>query len=90
MMQILLPAHCDRAAAAALLSDMAAAVEAGAVTVDGSGVTRIGQAMFQLLLSVRATAAAKGHVVTVTASQAMRETAQLVGLEPMICDKGRP
>lgn len=89
MTVIPLPAHCDRAAAAALLPTLIPAVAAGAVTLDGSEVSRIGQAMFQLVLSARATALASGHSVTVVASDAMRETARLVGLESIICGEGQ-
>lgn len=88
MTVIPLPVHCDRAAAAALLPALIPAVAAGAVTLDGSAVSRIGQAMFQLVLSARATASAKGHSVTVIASEAMRETSRFVGLESMICGEG--
>lgn len=84
MTVIALPAHCDRAAAAALVADLAKAVELGGVTIDGTAVTRIGQVMFQLLVSAQATAAAKGQVMAVTASDFMRETARLMGLESAI------
>ncbi|MFA5990196.1 MAG: STAS domain-containing protein [Sphingomonas sp.] len=89
MKTIPLPAHCDRAAAAALVDDLNAAIDGGPVTIDGGAVTRIGQSMMQLIISAQKTAQARGHVLEVMPSDAMRETCGMVGLGDTICSEAR-
>lgn len=69
-----LPPRCDRAATDVMLPIMRAAIDAGDVSIDGGEVTQLGQAMLQLLLSARKTAANRGVAFRITASDAMRAT----------------
>jgi hypothetical protein len=55
MRTITLPARCDRAATEALLPEFQAALGAGALSINASETTQIGQAMLQLLISARRT-----------------------------------
>ena len=53
---IALPARSDRVAAERLLAELVARLDAGAagpIVIDGSAVVQIGQAMLQVLLSLR-------------------------------------
>lgn len=67
-----LPARCHRDAADAMLPLLRDGIAAGDVAIDGGDVTQLGQAMLQLLLSVRKTAANRGVAFAITASDAMR------------------
>lgn len=82
MPSITLPGRCDRAAAEALLPDFQAALGAGALTIDASQTTHIGQAMLQLLVSARQS----GEGAVIEPSPALRETAELVGLADVLFD----
>ncbi|MDE8654430.1 STAS domain-containing protein [Novosphingobium album (ex Liu et al. 2023)] len=84
MTSISLPARCDRAAAEALWPELVAAMGSGATAIDGSAVAQIGQAMLQLLVSARRS----GNGATIIASAALREAAQLTGLEAELFDEG--
>jgi hypothetical protein len=79
MTTITLPARCDRSAAGLIQPELAAAVAAGPVTIDATGGGQFGQAMLQLLVSARLSGA-----VTIAASDALREAAQLAGLEDIL------
>ncbi len=83
MRTINLPAHCDRAAVAALLPEIIHAIDAGDLLIDGGAVTRAGQSLLQLLLSARATAEAQNRAFTISASEALRGCAQLAGVESL-------
>lgn len=86
---IALPARSDRAAAERLLPELIARLDAGAsgpIMIDGSAVVQIGQAMLQVLLSLRSSAS----VAILSASPALRETAQLCGLSKQLFDDPRP
>lgn len=81
MTRIALPNRCDRAAAAALLPELVAALGNGPLEIDASGTTQIGQAMLQLLVSARRT----GDGAQIMPSSELREIAVLVGLEDILC-----
>lgn len=80
--RISLPQDCDRAAAATILPELIAASGPVPLEIDGTAVRRIGQAMLQVLLAARRS----GAGALITPSQAMRETAQLTGLEQALFD----
>lgn len=75
MTTLVLPARCDRAAAEALWPEMVAAVGGGAMTIDGTAVEQMGQAVLQLLVSARRSAGA-----TIVPSPVLRDVAALTGL----------
>ncbi|GGZ09851.1 STAS domain-containing protein [Novosphingobium colocasiae] len=76
MTSITLPARCDRAAAEALCPEFVAAMGDGPTRVDASGVTHVGQAVLQLLVSARRS----GGGAIIVASPALDEAARLTGL----------
>jgi hypothetical protein len=76
MTSITLPERCDRAAAEALLPEMLAALGSGTLEIDARACRQIGQAMLQLLISVRQT----GDGALIRPSDALREVASLTGL----------
>ena len=82
MTAIVLPECCTRSAAEALLPDVIAGLGEGPMTIDARGVTRIGQACLQLLVSARRS----GGGGTILASDALREAAALAGLETALFD----
>ena len=79
-----LPPRADRAAAEALLPALRDAVAAGDVAIDGTQVAQIGQAMLQLLIATRRSAAAAGRGFALTASDAMRATLTVAGAEALV------
>lgn len=76
MTTITLPERCDRSAAEAMLPELLAAVGSEPVAVDGSKVRQVGLSMMQLLVSARRT----GSGITIEASDALKEAADLTGL----------
>ena len=80
---VLLPAACTRTAAEALYPELLAAMGQGPVTIDGSGVTRIGQAVLQLLVSARRS----GEGASITPSPALIDAAELAGLTGELFDE---
>jgi len=80
--RITLPQDCDRAAAAAILPELLAGSGQVPLEIDGTAVVRIGQAMLQVLLAARRA----GAGALITPSDALRETAQLTGLEQALFD----
>lgn len=82
MPTITLPARCDRAAAEALLPELIAALGAGAMQIDGTACTHVGQAMFQVLVSARRS----GDGAVIDPSPALREAARQIGLEAELFD----
>lgn len=77
MTRFVLPERCDRAAAEALLPDLVEALGAGATEIDGSAVRQVSQALLQVLASAR-----KSHdTVRILPSAALRDAAELTGLE---------
>ena len=86
---IALPARSDRGAAEWLLPELIARLDAdaaGPIVIDGSAVVQIGQAMLQVLLSLRSSCVD----AAISASPALRETAQLCGLSEQLFDDPRP
>ncbi|MEZ5709947.1 MAG: STAS domain-containing protein [Blastomonas sp.] len=79
-----LPEHCDRAATELLVAEMTQAVHEGDVTINGSAVARIGQAMLQLLLSAVRTARGLDRTLVIQPSEAMDEAMRLAGVETAI------
>lgn len=84
MATIQLPPRCDRAAVAALLPEFRAAQGDEPLQIDGSACQQAGQAALQLLLSARRT----GAGAVIEASDALRETARLAGLETALLGGG--
>ena len=82
MPTITLPSRCDRAAAEALLPEMAAALGAGPLHIDARECGQIGEAMLQLLVSARRS----GDGAVIDASPTLRETARTFGLEEELFD----
>ena len=79
-----LPARCHRDAADAMLPLLRDGIAAGDVAIDGGEVTQLGQAMLQLLLSARKTAANRGVGFAITASDAMRAALASAGAEHLL------
>ncbi len=91
MHHMTLPSRCDRASAIAMHGELRDQLRAGPVTIDGSDVAQLGQAMLQLLLSARQTANRHGQSLTVTLSEKMRATLTNVGADPdMLSGNGMP
>ncbi len=86
MSTITLPARCDRAATEALLPEFAALIGSGPIAVDAGGVTHVGQAMLQLLVSARRT----GAGATIAPSPALLDAAQLAGLGDELFEETAP
>lgn len=82
MTTLTLPATCDRAAAVALLPELAAGAGGAPLEIDGTAVTHIGQAMLQVLLSARRS----GPGAIISASPALREIVRMAGLETALLD----
>lgn len=83
MNTVLLPAACTRTAAEALYPELLAAMGQGPVTIDGSGVTQVGQAVLQLLVSARRS----GDGATIAPSPALLDAAELAGLTSELFDE---
>ena len=83
MVTISLPAHCDRAAAEALLPEIVAAMGCGLLQFDASSVTRLGQAMLQILVSARRS----GASADIVPSPALIEAARLTSLYHVLFDE---
>ena len=88
MTDITLPARCDRQAIVQLVDPIMAALGAGAVTLDASAVAKPGQALLQLLLSARKTAAELGQACVIKPSDPLREMAAMVGAEAALFEGG--
>jgi hypothetical protein len=90
MTAIKLPARCDRAAAEAMLPELAAAQGSAQgsprLAIDGSQAEQVGQAMLQVLVSARRT----GPGVTITPSLALAQAARLTGLSAELFDEDQP
>jgi anti-anti-sigma regulatory factor len=86
MPPIVLPARCDRAAAEAILPEMLAGLGTAPLQIDASGVTQVGQAMLQLLLSARRT----GAGAVIGRSPALDEVARLAGVDGELFDEVAP
>jgi anti-anti-sigma regulatory factor len=79
-----LPPRFDLAAATAMLPVLDAAIVTGGAAIDGLGVKRIGLAGLQLLASARLTAVARGVPLAIIGSAALREAAEIAGLERVL------
>lgn len=82
MLTITLPTTCDRSAIAALLPDMANAAK-GPVMVEGSQVEKAGQALLQLLVSLKKTQ----PQAMILPSPALRAIAQSAALDRLLFDE---
>lgn len=83
MNTVILPAVCSRSAAEALLPELVTAMGQGQVTIDGSAVTQVGQAILQLLVSARRS----GEGATIAPSAALCDAAMLAGLAGELFDE---
>jgi chemotaxis protein CheX len=81
-----LAATLDTAAAGPLRQALRQAIERGApVTLDGSGVERVGQACLQVLVAARAAAGERGVAFAIAdPSPALDGMAALAGLSPLV------
>lgn len=85
-----LPPNCDRAAARALHPELRDAIGFAKLSVDASGVERIGQAMLQLLVSA---AASESGIIIHAPSEPFINALRLAGLEHALCadiDRRKP
>lgn len=81
MNTLTLPASCDRAAAQAMHTEIAEALGPSVLTIDASGVERIGQAMLQVLV---AASKCDGGIAIRQPSPPFSETIKLTGLESLL------
>lgn len=77
MPPLVLPETCDRAAARALYPDISDALGPSALTIDASKVTRIGQAMLQVLVAAQKT---EGGIAVIATSSEFDAALALTGL----------
>lgn len=88
MTEIPLPARCDRQAIVQLVDPIIEALGQGPVTLDATALAKPGQAVLQLLLSARKTAAEMGQGCMIKPSDALREMAAMVGAEAALFEGG--
>jgi len=81
MNTITLPQTCDRTSAAALHTEMCEALGPAPLSVDASGVSKIGQAMLQVLV---AAARSDGGIVITQHSKAFSDATRLAGLDEIL------
>ncbi|MEO0871440.1 MAG: STAS domain-containing protein [Pseudomonadota bacterium] len=84
MNTLTLPANCDRAAAKVTFTDICEALGPSALTIDASGVEKIGQTMLQVLI---AAGKCDGGIAITDPSPAFRETITLAGLETLLSEE---
>ncbi|MDE2308724.1 MAG: STAS domain-containing protein [Xanthomonadaceae bacterium] len=78
---VTLPADCRMAAQAQLLQELLAALDAGAIELDGRAVERVDTAALQLLTLFKREVNARGGMLNwMGASEALDEAAGLLGL----------
>lgn len=87
MHTIALPEKCDRSVALAMAPLFRTALAEGDLTLDGDNVQQVGQSMLQILVSARLSAALGGRQLSITASEKLRRTCRLTGLEQHILDR---
>ncbi|USI71710.1 STAS domain-containing protein [Sphingomonas morindae] len=85
--QIVLPAQIDRGTAASLAPEIAHALSAGGLELDGREVRRAGQCALQMLLSARKTAGEWGVALLIRPSESLRDAARLAGLEDRLFEE---
>ncbi len=81
MNTISLPAQCDRAATKALYTDICEALGPAPLSIDASAVTKMGQAMLQLLVAANAS---DGGIAICDPSRAFSDAVKLAGLETLL------
>lgn len=84
MPPLILPEICDRAAAKALYPDMCDGLGSTALVIDASNVSRIGQAMLQLLVSAQRSEAG---ITICDASDAFKSATNLSGLSNVLAEE---
>lgn len=83
MTTLTLPPICDRASTIAIYPDLCEALGAVPLTLDASGVERIGQTMLQVLASAART---EGGIAVQSPSEPFLAALRLTGLEHTIMD----
>ena len=78
---ITLPPICDRSAAIALYPEFAESLGPAPLTVDATGVERVGQAMLQLIVSA---ARSEGGIAIHQPSAAFTAALTLTGLDQIV------
>lgn len=84
MITLTLPAHCDRAAAKALYTDISEALGPSVLSIDASRVEKVGQAMLQVLI---AASKCDGGIAITGPSSVFRETVKLTGLDALLAEE---
>lgn len=78
MNTVILPAICDRTAARSVYPELIGSIGDAKVTIDASGVERVGQAMLQLLVSASET---EGGIALNCPSEPFLNAISLAGLQ---------
>lgn len=78
MNHVSLPSVCDRAAAKTVHVDLCDALSSEPVSVDASEVTRLGEAVLQVLVS---SAHSEGGISIISPSDVFTETVAMAGLK---------
>lgn len=84
MNTLTLPTSCDRTAAKAIYTEITEALGPCVLTIDASGVEKIGQAMLQVLI---AASKCDGGIAIRQPSPTFRETVKLTGLEFLLSEE---
>jgi chemotaxis protein CheX len=80
-----LPEKCDRVAAHNLAQQLRGLIGQGdPITIDGTAVRQVGQAMLQTLVSARLSTGQAGQQLSITASDQMRRICRMTALEQHI------
>jgi chemotaxis protein CheX len=79
-----LPEKCDRVAAHDLAQQLRGLIGQGEITIDGTAVRQVGQAMLQTLVSARLSTGHAGQQLSITASDQMRRICRMTALEQHI------
>ncbi|MEL7199262.1 MAG: STAS domain-containing protein [Pseudomonadota bacterium] len=87
MPPLVLPETCDRAATKALYHDLCDAMGTTPLSIDASHVSKVGQAMLQLLVSAQRS---EGGIAIEKASSAFNGAVKLAGLQDVLGEETKP